>query len=377
MAIYDWPDTRTFIPGTAELRVVDNTQRALESPMSGYVQTLSMPGARWGWGLDFAAHALAERDALEGFLLRLSGRQHRVRLWDLKRPRPRGTIATTGVTLGATAAPFAALLTLAGCRAAPNLILGNFDVDSNLDGVADGWFGVNSGTSVSGVTYSASPGVGGTAAQYVEAATLGPSSAGQAGVRSDVVAVAAGRQYSFSADIDANYSSTIGIRLSIAWHNAADAFISSDSAVSPGPIGWARRTLTSTAPAGAERAYLYVWMEGAGTALTAPHISIDQAQFEQGSATAFSGLATMEAGDWIGLANGQLVRCVSSATALASGAMTIEVRHMLRSAVASGSAVTLEKPTALYVRTEAGLMLPRMAGMAAPPMSVEFVEAFA
>ena len=57
--------------------------------------------------------------------------------------------------------------------------------------------------------------------------------------------------------------------------------------------------------------------------------------------------------------------------------MTVDVRHMLRSSVASGSAVTLDKPTALFVRTEAGLMLPRMPGLAAPPMSAEFVEVFA
>ena len=71
------------------------------------------------------------------------------------------------------------------------------------------------------------------------------------------------------------------------------------------------------------------------------------------------------------------MRVVADATANDAGAMTVEVRHMLRAAVASGTAVTLDKPTALFVRTEAGIMLPRMAGNYEPGVSLDLVEVFA
>lgn len=205
MTVYAWPTTRAFVPATALLRQIDNLQRATESPLSGYTQTLAMPGARWGWSFDFAAHTLADRAALEAYLMRLSGRQHRVLLWDIKQPRPRGTCNLSGVTLSAGAAQFATSLELAGCGANKTLL----------------------------------------------------------------------------------------------------------------------------------------------------------------------------AGDWLGLTSGQLVRVVVDATASAGGAMTVEVRHMLRTAIASGAAVTLDKPTALFVAVDSGLSLPRTSGRAAPPVSIEFAEVFA
>ena len=205
MTTYAWPNTRDFLPRSAEWRIVDPNQRSNDSPLSGYSQTVSMPGAKWGWVLEFGHHDDARREAIEAFLLRLSGRQHRISLWDLKRPRPRGTCNLGGVTLQASAAQFAETLQLTGC--------------------------------------------------------------------------------------------------------------------------------------------------GAGR--------------------------TLLAGDWIGLATGQVVRTVADATANGAGQMTVEVRHMLRTAAAAGSAVTLDRPSALYVRTDSNLAMPRQPGRAQPEFTVEFVETFA
>ena len=205
MTTYTWPDTRDAAPRSAQWRVVDNLQRSSESPLSGYTQTISMPGARWGWTLEFGDHRSDLRQEVEAFLLRLSGREHRVSLWDFKRRVPRGTCNLSGVTLGAAAAQFATSLQLAGCGANKTLV----------------------------------------------------------------------------------------------------------------------------------------------------------------------------AGDWIGLATGQLVRVVANATANGAGVMSVEVRHMLRLAAASGSPVVLDKPTALYVRTESGLTMPRQPGRAEPEFAVQFEEVFA
>ena len=95
------------------------------------------------------------------------------------------------------------------------------------------------------------------------------------------------------------------------------------------------------------------------------------------AAPSYPAAATLLAGDWLGLAGGQLVRVVSDAQADDLGRMTVEVRHMLRQAATSGSAVTLDRPTALYMRAESGLIMPRQPGNAEPGLAVDFVEAFA
>src|SRR5688500_6914584 len=105
MTLYAYPDTRLFVPGTAEL-VGHENNKANRSPETGGIQAVSRPGARWGWVLDYTAHAKAEWRAVEAWWIRLSGMEHRLELWDLKNPRPRGSCNLGGVTLGAPVAQF-------------------------------------------------------------------------------------------------------------------------------------------------------------------------------------------------------------------------------------------------------------------------------
>lgn len=378
MAIYDWPASRTFMPQAAQLRVVDGTQRTLESPLSGYVQTVSMPGARWGWGLDLLPHASAERQAVEAWLLQLSGRQHRARLWDMKQPRPRGTIGLTGVTLGAAAAQFATSLTLAGCKAAPNLLQNSsFEADSNADGTADGWSAYNAGTFGTVTRNLQSGGVNVVNDQRVASTGLGSGAGDRMGITQVDVAAVEGRSYALSAYLTG--TTGCGAGLIIEFISAANATLGVVTNAAPVlSASWARYSVAGTAPAGTVKAAVYVYAHSMPGGPSAAQILIDAAQFEQaGAATAYAGQATLLAGDWLGLSTGQLVRVVADATAAGNDAMTVEVRHMLRSAISSGTAVTLDRPTALYVRTESGLALPRQPGMVEPAMSVEFVEVFA
>lgn len=113
------------------LRQVHNNQ-VFQSPLSGFTQTSSLPGSRWGWSVDWGPSRSAHRQSLEGLLTRLSGREHRLQLWDMKRPRPRGTINTSGVTASA-AVQFATTLTLNGCGASTTLLSGDwFSVGGQL-----------------------------------------------------------------------------------------------------------------------------------------------------------------------------------------------------------------------------------------------------
>jgi len=379
MAAYDWPDTRIFVPQTSELRVIDNTQRSLESPLSGYVQTSSMPGARWGWSMDFGAQETDDRAQLEAYLLRLSGRQHRARLYDIKRPRPAGNIVPSGVTLAASAAQFASSLQLAGCRGSNAVLGGSFEVDSNADGLADGWLRFTGGSVGSlGASLSTTAVAHGTYSQSLIASALGATSSDRNGIQQNGVPVAhlAGQTITLAASMAATASTQL--LLYVNWQNAGGSTIGgADLFASAAATGGVQAlSVTGACPAAAVSANVYVYQHsGSGGAVT---LLVDAVRLVAGSSSAsYPGPATLDAGDWLGLATGQLVRVVADATATDAGAMTVEVRHILRTAASSGSAVVLDKPTALYVRTEAGLSLPRQPGRVQPPLSVEFVEAFA
>jgi hypothetical protein len=111
--------------------------------------------------------------------------------------------------------------------------------------------------------------------------------------------------------------------------------------------------------------------------LTGVTLAAGAAQFAEALSLAGCGAGnTLLAGDWISVA-GQLLMVVADATANGSGVMAVEVRHMLRQAVASGAAVTLHKPTALYIRSEAALAMPRGPGKRQPGFALQFVEVFA
>lgn len=378
MTTYDWPGTRHFVPASAELRVVDNTQRTAESSLSGYVQTSSMPGARWGWGMDFAPQSSAHRAELEAYLLRLSGRQHRVRLWDLKNPRPRGNIALGGVKLGANAAQFATSLVLAGCRTARNVLLdGSFEIDSNADGLADGWTRYSAG-SVGALSAALSAGVHphGNYSQSLSAATLGSTSSDRQGITRSGVSITdlAGRSASLSFVAVGTLNSSVEAQ--VVWRDSGGSVISSMTTTAALTTGVQTISLSGACPANAVTCILYIWQHSNTGA--SPSIYVDAVQLEAAAApTAYGGYASLLAGDWLSLAAGQLLRVVADATSNDAGAMTVEVRHMLRAAAASGSAVTLDKPTALYVRTASGIVFPRQPGDAEPSVSDEFIEVFA
>lgn len=84
---------------------------------------------------------------------------------------------------------------------------------------------------------------------------------------------------------------------------------------------------------------------------------------------------TLKAGDMLGFAN-QLLMVADDATASAGGVMTVNLTHELRYAQSAGAAVTLNKPTALFIQKSSGVDFPRAAGYY-PAMAIELVEVFA
>jgi hypothetical protein len=203
MTTYSWPSGRSFVPQRSNLRILNNG-RENASPATGASQTVTQPGSKWGWSIVMKAMSVADREDFEGFLVGLSGREHRISTHDWKHPTPRGNCNLTGVTLAASAAQFATSVQLTGCGAAK----------------------------------------------------------------------------------------------------------------------------------------------------------------------------TLKRGDWFGFSTGQLVRVIADATADGSGVMTVNFRHSLRAAISSGAAVTLDRPTALYILTDAALEFPRRPGRAEESFGFDLVEVF-
>lgn len=87
---------------------------------------------------------------------------------------------------------------------------------------------------------------------------------------------------------------------------------------------------------------------------------------------------TLLAGDWLQFGSGgQLVMVAADATADGSGSMSIEFRWAARAAISNGTAVVLDKPTALYVLADPNISIPRAPGFAQPGFALDLIEVFA
>lgn len=128
MTTYAWPTGPQYVPQSMTWGIAHN-QRASTSPLSGYTQTSSVPSPRWLVSMTFSEQPWAWRRLLEAFLLKLSGMEHRVQLYDMGPSGsfglPSGTINTSGVTLSSSAAQFATSLALTGCGASKTLLAGD------------------------------------------------------------------------------------------------------------------------------------------------------------------------------------------------------------------------------------------------------------
>ena len=93
---YDWVES--FGVNQFEMRVAHNT-RAFLSPFSSTAQVLNYTGERWQVTIGLVpAVTRAESAAREAFFDRLNGPANTIRLWNLRRPFPLGTLRDGGGT---------------------------------------------------------------------------------------------------------------------------------------------------------------------------------------------------------------------------------------------------------------------------------------
>lgn len=146
-----------------------------------------------------------------------------------------------------------------------NLVPGGFSVDTNADGVADGWLAYNSGTS-SAISYSVVNG-----AQRIKA-TLGTDNLSRCGVRADVPPgyVYAGMPVQVKLDMWGTFTTGQNVRVYVDWRNASGTLTGTTQfATAVSTIGSSSKTFSATLsaiPSGTTAGVVYVWTEGGTTA---------------------------------------------------------------------------------------------------------------
>lgn len=98
MAILTWPSN--LLPKTVNFKLQSNT-RVFRSPISGHVQSVEAPGARWCLRIQFSDLSVADTRELAAFLVELRGSSGRFYCGDLSHNTPRGTAPGTPLVNGA------------------------------------------------------------------------------------------------------------------------------------------------------------------------------------------------------------------------------------------------------------------------------------
>lgn len=101
MATINYPNSTIFTkPQAFEFGLRFNTL-VHTSPLSGYVQTVGLTGARWTAQITFSGQSPANAATIEAFIVSLKGQQNRLNLYNLARPSVNGTGNGTPLVAGA------------------------------------------------------------------------------------------------------------------------------------------------------------------------------------------------------------------------------------------------------------------------------------
>jgi hypothetical protein len=100
MTILTWPTLSRSGPPLLDWSLISNTQ-SFASPLSGAVQTVEMPGARWAFAFSLNSLDAADAALWRAFMARLRGQSGRFYMWNMARQTPRGAATGAPVVNGA------------------------------------------------------------------------------------------------------------------------------------------------------------------------------------------------------------------------------------------------------------------------------------
>lgn len=310
------------------------------------VQSVDGNAERWVCSLTGTPKLRATAGAVEAFLNIMAGGVNKVRIYHPFRSQPLGTLRGSP-TIGTTAAVEATSLVLANCYGSNLLPGASFELDTNVDNIANGWTlfvgGIGDGGRVyNNLHYNGSGVTQGTYCQYLEIVSAGNTN--DSGIESGAVPVTAGRSYSFG--IDALVNITAKVYALIRFFNGGGSQVGSDVTTSTvtatGVVE--RKTTTMTAPTGAVTARVLL----RGINLPGEAMRFDGGYFGESASSDFVGPATLLMGDMIG-SDGQLFQVAADCTANDMGAMTVPVVNRVTEEIASATAVTWYRPTVEFI----------------------------
>lgn len=315
------------------------------SPFNGTLQAVETLAERWT--MQMTIPGASDGGARSAFFNQWAGGVNHVPLYHFGRPQPLGTLRGAPTLASATARGNTSLA-LAGCRGLNAVVGGSFEVDTNADGVADGWARYSNGTTGSLTAGLSTTAVAhGTYSQQVFAAGLGSADTDRNGVvqLGAPVSQLAGQAITLQASVAATTSTVLMLYAAFKDSGGTPtggdvfAFITANGAVQT-------ITASGTCPATAVTADVYVYQRngsGGGAVLL-----VDAVVLVAGAAPAsYPVPPTLLAGDMIGDGT-QLYMVASDCTATDAGAMTVPVVNRARGVVASGTVVQWDRPTALF-----------------------------
>ena len=286
--------------------------------------------------------------------------------------------------MASSAAAGATSIAISGAAGADGnrLVNAGFELDSDVDGLADGWTAFAAGSHGS-VTYGAGTVYGGSRAQRITAAALGTSGGDQAGLYSVVqVAGQAGQPYCYAMTLLGGGAAAFSAVLYVQFVDASNTVLATHSTtVSPSLSVYGQFYLANTVPAGADRAVCYVWATARSGSAGLSALNCDNAMFQVGVSTpqdfaTVTQAPTVLRGDRLQLGiGGQRVMATADATADAGGNLTLTFEPQLRAAVSAAAAVVWDKPTSTYVLDSPELNFPSRGGLL-PGLAVNLVEAW-
>jgi hypothetical protein len=377
MSTYDWPESlvhRDFSAG------IEANQLTPTSPFTKSVSVIDFLGERWRFSLSLPPAARDDAGVRAALFAKLRGKANKVNLWNMARPVPLGTMRGTP-TLAANAAQGAQAISIGGFIGKNRLLNPSFELDSDGNGMANGWAAYSNGVTGS-ITYSINTNwalADGLYCQRVDYASLGVTTDHRIGLQQAITDVAdlVGKPITVSC-LMAFGGSPVRGQSYISVFNSSGVEIA--ASLSPltnlsSAVFLPVSAPSVVVPVGAVSVYVYVW----GCARLGPdapgQVYFDEAQLEIGAvATEFEAGATLKQGDMLGI-NGLLTMVADDVTSDASGNMTVNLCTRLRKACTSGTAVVWNKPTSTFMLSDGYAPISYSPGIV-EGLSAEFVEAW-
>lgn len=404
MTTYDWPTDRACRPQAETWQLRTNTI-ANVSPLNGAMQAVTLPGSRWVVTLDFPAQSWDERRRLEAFLHQLNGMEHRVRYGDSTRAQVPWLGDRGGAPLMAGAvAQFASAIAIDGTlRTRANHISWPEDMRNSAEaGAARPWTQFDdTGDAVAVVMTAGVNPLGAT--QSLSKITAGSVGAVTRQITQPLSTPSDDSYVTTSVYLKAGECTAariyVGTRAGLFPYLAINLLTGATTAsngggpsVSGGAVdaggGWWRAWFRSPIQSGGTAASVTIGLRSAGDGGNFSSTTIGDGLYAWGAqveyffpATPYEGIARLTAGDLIELplsgGGSQLVEVVNDPAPSSSAISGIQVRPMLRAAVADNAAVNVSNPRATFALANADqLASARRPGGVCGPISVELVEAF-